>query len=190
MVRHANSRAAGGVGGPFVPADFPGARSDFARAYAGLSRTIDLMNDLRGALPFAPLRQPLPGQIEVTSPFGYRIDPFFGRPSLHTGMDLHGEYGEAVHATAAGRVTVAGPSGGYGNLVEIDHGAGLSTRYGHLSRIDVAPGQWVTAGQDIGAIGSTGRSTGPHLHYEVRVDGAPVDPSRYLKAGRLLSASQ
>jgi murein DD-endopeptidase MepM/ murein hydrolase activator NlpD len=190
MVRHADSRAAGGVGGPFVPADLPGVRGDFARAYANLSRTIDLMNDLRGALPFAPLRKPLSGEIAVTSPFGYRIDPFFGRPALHTGMDLHGEYGEAVHATAAGRVTVAGPTGGYGNMIEIDHGAGLSTRYGHLSRIDVAPGQWVTAGQDIGAIGSTGRSTGPHLHYEVRMDGAPVDPSRYLKAGRLLSASQ
>ncbi len=194
MVRHGGSGggsgAAEGVGGPFVPADLPGAHGDFVRAYASLSRTIDLMDDLRGALPFAPLRQPLPGQIEVTSPFGYRVDPFLGRPALHTGMDLHGEYGEAVHATAAGRVTVAGPTGGYGNMVEIDHGAGLSTRYGHLSRIDVAAGQWVTEGEDIGAIGSTGRSTGPHLHYEVRMDGAPVDPSRYLKAGRMLSASQ
>jgi murein DD-endopeptidase MepM/ murein hydrolase activator NlpD len=190
MIRHGESPAAEGVGGPFVPADLPGARGDFARAYASLSRTIDLMAGLRGALPFAPLRKPLSGQIEVTSPFGYRIDPFLGRPALHTGMDLHGEYGEAVHATAAGRVTVAGATGGYGNMVEIDHGAGLSTRYGHLSRIDVAPGQWVTAEQEIGAIGSTGRSTGPHLHYEVRMDGAPVDPSRYLKAGQLLSASQ
>ncbi|MGO8737795.1 M23 family metallopeptidase [Rhodoblastus sp.] len=190
MIRQEQSRAPEGVGGPFVPADVPGADGDFASAYASLSRSIDLMNDLRGALPFAPLRKPLPGPVEVTSPFGYRIDPFFGRPALHTGMDLHGEYGEAVHATAAGRVTVAGPAGGYGNMVEIDHGAGLATRYGHLSRIDVAPGQWVKAGQDIGAIGSTGRSTGPHLHYEVRVDGAPVDPSRYLKAGRLISASQ
>ena len=129
----------------------PPPAGDFASAYASLSRSIDLMNDLRGALPFAPLRKPLPGPVEVTSPFGYRIDPFFGRPALHTGMDLHGEYGEAVHATAAGRVTVAGPTGGYGNMVEIDHGAGLATRYGHLSRIDVAPGQWVKAGQDIGA---------------------------------------
>ena len=190
MIQHGESPAAEGVGGPFVPADLPGARGDFARAYASLSRTIDLMDGLRGALPFAPLRKPLPGAIEITSPFGYRVDPFLGRPALHTGMDLHGEYGEAVHATAAGRVTVAGATGGYGNMVEIDHGAGLSTRYGHLSRIDVAPGQWVTEGQDIGAIGSTGRSTGPHLHYEVRVDGAPVDPGRYLKAGQLLSASQ
>ncbi len=197
VIRRAETRGASddrpareAMGGPFVPADLPGRGDEFSRAYASLSGSIDLMNDLRGALPFAPLRQPLPGQIEVTSPFGYRIDPFFGRPALHTGMDLHGEYGEPVHATASGRVTIAGPTGGYGNMVEIDHGAGLATRYGHLSRVDVAPGQWVTAGAEIGAIGSTGRSTGPHLHYEVRMDGAPVDPSRFLKAGRLLSASE
>jgi murein DD-endopeptidase MepM/ murein hydrolase activator NlpD len=147
------------------------------------------MDGLRRALPFAPLRQPLPGMLDVTSTFGYRTDPFFGRPALHTGIDFRGEYGEPVRATAAGRVIAAGPAGGYGNMVEIDHGAGLTTRYGHLSRIFVADGQWVTAGAELGAIGSTGRSTGPHLHYEVRVDGTPVDPSRYLKAGKLLNAA-
>jgi murein DD-endopeptidase MepM/ murein hydrolase activator NlpD len=85
-------------------------------------------------------------------------------------------------------VTVAEPSGGYGNMVEVDHGAGLATRYGHLSEIDVQDGQWVEAGTLIGRVGSTGRSTGPHLHYEVRIDGVAVDPSRYLKAGHLLNA--
>ena len=133
------------------------------------------MDGLRRALPFAPLRQPLPGLLDVTSTFGYRTDPFLGKPALHTGIDFRGEYGEPVHATAAGRVIAAGPAGGYGNMVEIDHGAGLTTRYGHLSRIFVEDGQWVKAGAELGAIGSTGRSTGPHLHYEVRVDGAPVD---------------
>ncbi|WP_272884855.1 M23 family metallopeptidase [Candidatus Rhodoblastus alkanivorans] len=176
------------MGGPFVPADAPQRGGEFDRAYASLASSIDTMNELRQALPYAPVRQPLPGQLEVTSPFGYRIDPFFGRPALHTGMDFHGAYGEPVHATAAGRVAFAGVAGGYGNMVEIDHGAGLATRYGHLSRIDVRQGQSVKAGEEIGAIGSTGRSTGPHLHYEVRVDGAPVNPSRYIKAGRLLSA--
>jgi murein DD-endopeptidase MepM/ murein hydrolase activator NlpD len=195
VIRHAAHATEDGVtkeamGGPFVPAELPGRNDEFSRAYASLSGSLDLMNDLRGALPFAPLRQPLPGEVEVTSPFGYRVDPFFGRPALHTGMDLHGAYGEPVHATAAGRVTVAGPTGGYGNMVEIDHGAGVATRYGHLSRIDVAVGQYVTAGGEIGEIGSTGRSTGPHLHYEVRLDGAPVDPSRFLKAGKLLAASE
>lgn len=176
------------MGGPYVPAPAPDRAGDFDRAYAGLHDSIAAMDGLRKALPFAPLRQPLPGPLDVTSSFGYRTDPFFGRPALHTGMDFRGEYGETVHATAAGRVIAAGPAGGYGNMVEIDHGAGLTTRYGHLSRIEVEEGQWVNAGAELGAVGSTGRSTGPHLHYEVRVDGAPVDPSRYIKAGRLLNA--
>jgi murein DD-endopeptidase MepM/ murein hydrolase activator NlpD len=147
-----------------------------------------LIDGLRRALPYAPLRQPLPGQLEVPSNFGYRTDPFLGRPALHSGMDLRGDYGEPIRATAAGRVSVAGPASGYGNMVEIDHGAGLATRYGHMSRVDVEEGQWIQAGAIIGAIGSTGRSTGPHLHYEVRVDGGAVDPSRYIRAGRLLNA--
>ncbi len=196
MIRHAEAvrPAKGGetivpMGGPFVPVPASEGGGDFDRAFAGINKSVTLMAGLRDALPFAPLRQPLPGPVEMTSPFGYRDDPFFGRPALHTGMDMRGAYGEPIHATAAGRVTIAAPTGGYGNMVEIDHGAGLSTRYGHMSEIDVAPGQWVTAGEVVGRLGSTGRSTGPHLHYEVRVDGVPVDPARYLKAGRLLNAS-
>jgi murein DD-endopeptidase MepM/ murein hydrolase activator NlpD len=174
------------VGGPYEPIEGGGA---FERAYAEVNRTVTLMDGLRRALPYAPLRQPLPGPLDVTSLFGYRTDPFLGRPALHSGMDLRAGYGDAVRATASGRVTVAEASGGYGNLVEVDHGAGLATRYGHLSEIEVSEGQWVEAGAVIGRIGSTGRSTGPHLHYEVRVDGAAVDPSRYLRAGRLLDAA-
>jgi murein DD-endopeptidase MepM/ murein hydrolase activator NlpD len=195
LIRHAEglrpdkaARPEEDVGGPFVPAPQPGPGGDFERAFASLNNDLSVIDELRLALPFAPLRQPLAGPLEVTSPFGERMDPFFGRPALHTGVDLRGEYGEPIHATAAGMVVVAGPDGGYGNMVEIDHGAGLSTRYGHMSRIDVAVGQSVKAGEVIGQIGSTGRSTGPHLHYEVRVDGVPVDPSRYLNAGRILTA--
>ena len=171
------------VGGPFVPAN-----GAFERAFGEVNRAVALMDGLRRALPYAPLRQPLPGALDVTSTYGYRTDPFLGRPALHSGMDLRAPYGDPVRATASGRVTVAENSGGYGNMVEVDHGAGLATRYGHLSQIDVSEGQWVEAGAIIGRIGSTGRSTGPHLHYEVRVDGAAVDPGRYLKAGRLLKA--
>jgi murein DD-endopeptidase MepM/ murein hydrolase activator NlpD len=174
------------IGGPFEPAGMEGA---FERAYGEVKSNVSLMDELRSALPYAPLRQPLPGPLDVTSPFGYRIDPFLGRPALHSGVDLRAAYGEPVRATAAGRVAIAAPAGGYGELVEIDHGAGLATRYGHLSEIDVSPGEWVQAGAIVGRIGATGRSTGPHLHYEVRVDGAAVDPGRYLKAGRLLHAS-
>jgi murein DD-endopeptidase MepM/ murein hydrolase activator NlpD len=176
------------MGGPYVPAPAPDRGGEFERAYASLNTSIATMDGLRRALPYAPLRQPLPGPLDVTSTFGYRTDPFLGRPALHSGMDFRGDYGEPVRATAAGRVITAGAAGGYGNMVEVDHGAGLTTRYGHLSRILVEDGQWVAAGATLGAIGSTGRSTGPHLHYEVRVDGAPVDPSRYIKAGQLLKA--
>ena len=119
----------------------------------------------------------------MSSPFGVRTDPFLGRPAMHTGIDLRGDIGEPAHATAAGKVTIAGWDGGYGNMVEIDHGNGLATRYGHLSEIDVKVGQIVRIGQVIGKIGSTGRSTGPHLHYETRINGEPVDPQKFLRAG-------
>ena len=101
----------------------------------------------------------------------------------------HGETGEPVRATADGKVTAAGWSGGYGRVVDVDHGNGLSTRYGHLSSIDVQVGQSVRMGQVIGRVGSTGRSTGPHLHYETRVRGQAVDPQKFLRAGQRLEAS-
>jgi murein DD-endopeptidase MepM/ murein hydrolase activator NlpD len=91
--------------------------------------------------------------------------------------------GEPIHATAAGIVTIAGWSGGYGRMVEVDHGNGLATRYGHLSAIDVSVGQKIQIGQVVGKLGSTGRSTGPHLHYETRVDGEAVNPQKFLDAG-------
>ena len=108
---------------------------------------------------------------------------------MHTGVDLREEFGGSVMTTAAGRVVAAGPAGGYGNMVEIDHGNGLTTRYGHLSAILVSEDQWVDAGAIIGKAGSTGRSTGTHLHYEVRVDGEAVDPLRFLHAGQKMFAS-
>ena len=116
-----------------------------------------------------------------------RVDPFLHVPAMHTSIDFRGELGEPIHATAAGTVTAAGWSGGYGKMVEIDHGNGLSTRYGHLSAIDVEVGHHVRSGQIIGRMGSTGRSTGPHLHYETRVGGEAVDPQRFLRAGLRLA---
>jgi murein DD-endopeptidase MepM/ murein hydrolase activator NlpD len=107
---------------------------------------------------------------------------------MHTGLDLRGDRGEPVHATASGRVSIAGREGGYGNMVQIEHGHGLATRYGHLSEIDVKVGQKVRFGEVVGRIGSTGRSTGPHLHYETRIDGEPVDPQKFLRAGVRLGA--
>lgn len=117
----------------------------------------------------------------VTSGFGTRWHPISGGYRFHTGLDLAAPQGAAVAATSPGTVVVAGWCGGYGECVTIDHGGGILTLYGHLSRIDVAPGQAVGQGQSIGLVGSTGRSTGPHLHYEVRINGQAVDPSAYLR---------
>ena len=102
---------------------------------------------------------------------------------MHTGLDFRSSSGDPVRATASGKVESAGWSGGYGKMVEIDHGNGLSTRYGHLSEIDVKVGQPIKIGQTIGRVGSTGRSTGPHLHYETRIEGDAVDPQKFLRAG-------
>ena len=113
---------------------------------------------------------------------------YLARPAKHTGIDLRGEIGEPVRATANGRVTIAGREGGYGNMVELNHGNGLATRYGHLSKIDVKVGQIVHIGQTIGLIGSTGRSTGPHLHYETRINGTAVNPQKFLRAGLRLGS--
>lgn len=116
-----------------------------------------------------------------TSFFGYRSNPFdFGRHEFHPGLDFRGQVGDIVKCTASGRVIFTGRAGGYGNCVKIKHTSSLETWYGHLSHINVREGQEVTVGQVIGKVGSTGRSTGPHLHYEVRKNGKPVNPVQYL----------
>lgn len=177
------------VGGPFVPINVDPKGSTFERVVYSSETDFTSVDSLSRAVKHLPLRKPLDGALEVTSPFGARIDPFFGRMATHTGVDLRQSPGAAVRATAAGKVTVAGWTGGYGNMVEIDHGGGFGTRYGHLSSIAVEVGQSVDTASVIGRVGSTGRSTGPHLHYEVRVDGDPVDPMRFLRAGTLLASA-
>lgn len=115
----------------------------------------------------------------VSSGFGRRINPVTGLSAMHTGVDLPEPAGTPVRSMAAGVVVRAGYAGGYGNMVEVDHGGGVRTRYGHLSEIDVSAGANVASGSVIGAVGSTGRSTGPHLHFEVRINGVPIDPTGY-----------
>lgn len=118
---------------------------------------------------------------KINNEFGFRRSPFGGRHyEFHNGIDIDGERGDVVAAPASGTVTEAGWKGGYGQMIEIDHGNGLITRYGHLSRIEVEPGQPISRGQLIGFVGSTGRSTGPHLHYELRVGAKPINPRRFL----------
>jgi murein DD-endopeptidase MepM/ murein hydrolase activator NlpD len=119
-------------------------------------------------------------RLTISSRFGWRSDPITGVGRRHGGIDLPGRFGAAVMATAPGIVRIAGWAGGYGNLVEIEHSDGVRTRYGHLSRLDVFPSEHVEEGQVIGEVGSTGHSTGPHLHYEVRIGGMAVDPLTFV----------
>ena len=175
-----------GIGGPFVPVSLPSETQSFERALTRVSIARAYAERLTARLATVPVREPVTGEIDLSSPFGVRVDPFLHVPAMHTGIDFRGTYGEPIHATAAGTVTSAGWSGGYGQMVEIDHGNGLATRYGHLSAIDVHVGQPIRIGQVVGRLGSTGRSTGPHLHYETRVDGEAVNPEKFLKAGATL----
>ncbi|GJD94682.1 peptidoglycan DD-metalloendopeptidase family protein [Methylobacterium iners] len=170
--------AATGLGGPLVPIVI----DRFGMALADAQRSLGEEERLRRVAEGLPLRQPLAGSFSLSSHFGPRLDPFTRGLAMHTGIDMKAEAGDPARATAAGRVIAAEYAGGYGNMVEIDHGHGVTTRYAHLSTIAVQPGQSVEAGRIVGRVGSTGRSTGSHLHYETRIDGEPVDPQRFLRA--------
>ncbi|WP_213775482.1 M23 family metallopeptidase [Bradyrhizobium sp. dw_78] len=177
-----------GMGGPYVPVKLSGDTGPFERQLYRINITHAQMDRLNRVLALVPYRKPVIGEVEFTSGFGVRSDPFLGRPAMHTGVDFRASMGDPVRATANGRVASAGWAGGYGRMIEIDHGNGLSTRYGHLSEIGVKIGDIIKIGQVIGEVGSTGRSTGPHLHYETRIDGEAVDPQKFLRAGVRLSA--
>jgi murein DD-endopeptidase MepM/ murein hydrolase activator NlpD len=179
--------AAPASGGPFVPVTLASDDQAYGRALVRVNLARADANVLSTTLLKVPLRKPVASDIDETSPFGVRTDPFVHEAAMHTGIDFRGDTGDSIRATAAGTVTIAGWSGGYGKMVEIDHGNGLATRYGHLSEIDVGVGDTVRAGAIVGKLGSTGRSTGPHLHYEVRVKGEAVDPQKFLDAGERLS---
>lgn len=180
----------GGVGGPYIRAEVDPNTLALDLALTRVVRDVATAERLKALMSFVPLRMPLSGDPSLTSTFGYRVDPFLGRLALHPGVDLAEAYGAEIRAAAAGRVVHAGPAGGYGIMVEIDHGNGLATRYAHMSEALVEEGQEVDRRAVLGRLGSTGRSTGPHLHYEVRVDGEPVDPERYLRAGADLAAAE
>jgi murein DD-endopeptidase MepM/ murein hydrolase activator NlpD len=176
------------MGGPFVPLPVAKDTMSFERQVQRVKVARADIARFTRTLGTLPVRKPL-DDVDLMSGFGVRTDPFTGSPAMHTGLDLHGETGDPVRATADGTVTTAGWGGGYGRVVDIDHGNGITTRYGHLSAIDVRVGQSVKVGQIIGKVGSTGRSTGPHLHYETRVRKEAVDPQKFLRAGQRLDAS-
>jgi murein DD-endopeptidase MepM/ murein hydrolase activator NlpD len=174
----------GGVGGPFEAVT----KGDptFKQLFMSWKK-LDTLQDGAVAVPSdKPVKT-----AAFTSGFGVRSDPFQARAAMHPGIDLAGAIGTPIYATADGVVLRAGwNSGGYGNLVEIDHGRGIATRYGHMSAVLVRAGEQVTRGQQIGRMGSTGRSTGSHLHYEVRIDGRPVNPVPFMKSTDYLVAMQ
>ncbi|MFO1247903.1 MAG: peptidoglycan DD-metalloendopeptidase family protein [Alphaproteobacteria bacterium] len=178
-----------GVGGPEVSLDQvkiegisdPG----FTNAYLHASAVLNQLNGLSAAMDHVPLAMPVStAAFDKSSGFGARVDPFTGRYAFHPGIDFAGPWGSVVHATAPGTVVFAGNKGGYGNMVEIDHGYGIHTRYGHLSTISVRVGTRLGKGGGLGRVGSTGRSTGPHVHYEVWYDDVVKNPNNFIEAGR------
>ncbi|SDH05345.1 M23 family metallopeptidase [Bosea robiniae] len=184
----APAASAGGMGGPFVPVKLDPSESPFAATLSALQPRVASVLRLRGVIEQLPLSRPMAGDHDFTSNFGYRTDPFTRGLAMHTGVDFRAETGSSVLATAPGKVVVAEYNGGYGNMVEVEHANGLSTRYAHMSAISVSTGQMVKAGTVVGRVGTTGRSTGPHLHYETRINDEPVDPTRFLRAGGKLLA--
>ncbi len=177
----------GAVGGPFEEVQQAGNADPRFRELFTTWRQLDQLEQGVAAIPSA---HPIHDSIAFTSGYGVRSDPFRGRAAMHAGIDLAGPLGTPIYATADGIVGRAEyNNGGYGNLVEINHGQGIQTRYGHLSRFATRPGQRVRRGELIGYMGSTGRSTGSHLHYEVRIDGRAVNPDPLHAAGQCAGRS-
>ncbi len=174
------------IGGPYLPpTDGPATESlvdDANAVYEALSR----FKAAKGAIDLAPIHKPIGISVRISSGFGNRSDPFTRGRAFHAGIDFPAPTGTTVLSAGYGKVTFVGQKSGYGNLVEVTHGGGLVTRYGHLSAFLVEQGQVVNTGSPIAKVGSTGRSTGPHLHFEVRRNDAAVDPAGYLAVGKKL----
>ncbi len=170
------------VGGPFVPL----AGYTFDHRVERIEQALSELRSLKNRARRLPVARPIRGA-RISSHFGPRVDPFLKRLAMHTGMDFKAQYGSRVYSSAPGTVTHAGRKGGYGKLVEIRHAGGFTTRYAHLSRLQVSEGDHVVAGDVIGNVGSTGRSTGPHLHYEIRRSDNALDPAAFVTAGDRLS---
>lgn len=171
-----------GVGGPLVALDDePG--SETGEKLAVVELNLLRLQGLQGLMKHLPFASPL-NEYRVTSTFGRRRDPFTNRLAMHPGLDFASRNKNPVHVTAPGTVAFVGWKGGYGKVVEVDHGFGIRTRFAHLSRIYVKRRQKLEFREKVGLVGSTGRSTAPHLHYEVMVDGQPLDPANFLRAGQ------
>ena len=170
------------MGGPYIPAD----NIILSPQAKDMLSSLDDLAVLSKIVSNLPLAKPIKNA-EEQSVFGHRIDPFNGHMAFHSGLDMSAPAGSKIYSTADGVVSSAGRNGGYGNAIDIDHGFGITTRYGHLSQILVKEGQQVKKGEVIGIEGSTGRSTGLHLHYEVRYHDQALNPKRFLEAKRDVS---
>ncbi len=176
------AKGKGSQGGPFIPADI----EENGTIPQELFGPLDQLAVVSHIIDTLPLGSPIQNA-DPQSTFGQRLDPFTGRLAFHPGTDLAGPAGSKIMAANSGKVINAGYNGAYGNMVDIDHGYGIVTRYGHMSQINVKEGRKVSKGQVIGVQGSTGRSTGAHLHYEVRYNNHPINPVNFLKAGMYVS---
>jgi len=191
---HLPGNAALARGGPFIPADpnLPAnpnlADQNSLEAANQAQLALERFEQARLALRIAPIHAPLPKMGRISSPFGNRADPFGKARAFHSGIDYPNPTGTAVFSAGGGTILFAGWKTGYGKFIEIEHGNGLITRYAHLSAILVEAGQKVNAGDLIGKVGSTGRSTGPHLHFEVRKNNMAVNPAPYLRVGQRLAS--
>ncbi len=173
-----------GVGGPYIPVEADSQPAgDLKLELANLDRNLNRLETLQESMSRMPLAAPLTNYY-ITSSFGKRKDPMTNRWSAHYGVDLGGPMKSPVYSTAAGKVTHAGWKGRYGRMIEIDHGFGLKTRFAHLSKVLVKVGQEVKFHEKVGLLGSTGRSTGPHLHYEVVFNNKPLNPLKFIRAGK------
>jgi murein DD-endopeptidase MepM/ murein hydrolase activator NlpD len=186
-------QVSGAMGGPYEPmpsaSSTPTVKGQPDPAFRALFQSWKRLEQLQQGIVAIPSQRPVDA-VTFTSGFGVRSDPFRGGAAMHAGVDIPGPMGTPIYATADGVVARGEWANGYGNLVELDHGKGIQTRYGHLSAILVQPGMRVTRGQLIARMGSTGRSTGSHLHYEVRLDGHAVNPMPFLQSANYLVAMQ
>ena len=172
-------------GGPYIPwQGFVAAGPENANRFEGVARRLERLKALRDALQQLPIILPVTRAV-LSGGFGFRFDPFNGASARHEGVDLRATFDSTVYAPGAGTVISAGWNGEFGNMVEVDHGFGVVTRYAHLSRINVRVGDVLTPRQAIGVIGATGRATGAHLHWEIRVAGQAVDPLKFLHAAEV-----
>ena len=183
-----------GVGGPYEPVPvgtpvIPAKPGQADPQFRALFNSWKRLDQLQAGIVAIPSMRPVQS-LTLTSNYGIRTDPFRGGAAMHAGVDIPGAYATPIYATADAVVGRAGRTGGYGNLIELEHGRGIQTRYGHLSSILVAPGTRVKRGQLVGLMGSTGRSTGNHLHYEVRIDGRAVNPIPFLQTSDYVLAMQ